>query len=110
MCMAFHSPAGAASRIDLFTDQSAGLGQSDLDRNHVTRSSAVQINPAFIESIAGIETSIDLSSLHLNLTPFFESPMVIIFKRLERVSSTSLALIGTIQGVPGSEAIFLTNG
>ena len=81
-----------------------------MDANHVVRSSAVQINPAFIEAMEQVEKNHDLSSLQLRTTLFFEPPIVIDFNRWERVSPTSSALIGTIQGIPGSEVIFVTNG
>jgi hypothetical protein len=103
-------PAEAVQTLDLFSDQSIGMGLDYRDGNRVLRSSTVKINPDVIEAMEGVEKGHDLSSIHLSMTFFFETPMVAVFKRWERVSPTSLALIGYIHGIPGSEVLFVTKG
>ena len=103
-------PAEAVQTLDLFSDQSIGMGLDYRDGNRVLRSSTVKINPDVIEAMEGVEKGHDLSSIHLSMTFFFETPMVAVFNRWERVSPTSLALIGYIHGIPGSEVLFVTNG
>lgn len=100
----------AAQPVNLFTEQDIGNSLSYMDTNHVARYSVVHINPAFMEAVGEIETKGEPSALQLHISLFFEPEMVINFNRWERVSSTSLALIGAIEGIPGSEAIFVANG
>ena len=101
-------PAEAVQTLDLFSDQNIGMGLDYRDGNRVLRSSTVKINPDVIEAMEGVEKGRDLSSIQLSMTFFFESPMVAVFNRWERVSPTSLALIGYIHGIPGSEVIFVS--
>jgi hypothetical protein len=103
-------PAEAVETLALFSDQNIGMGLDYRDGNRVLRSSTVKINPDVIEAMEGIEKGRDLSSMQLSMTFFFESPMVAVFNRWERISSTGLALIGYVQGIPESEVIFLSNG
>jgi len=108
--LVFHMPAGAVQTIDLFSEQSIDSRQDYRDGNRVLRSSTVKINPDFIEAMEGVEIGYDLSLMQLRMTFFFELPMIAVFNRWERVSPTGLALIGSIQGIPGSEVIFVTKG
>ena len=103
-------PAEAVQTLALFSDQNIGMGLDYRDGNRVLRSSTVKINPDVIEAMEGVEKGRDLSSMQLSMTFFLESPMVAVFNRWERVSPTSLALIGYIHEIPGSEVIFVSNG
>ena len=108
--LACYIPAEAVQTLVLFSDQNIGMGLDYRVGNRLLRSSTVKINPDVIEAMEGVEQGRDLSSMQLSMTFFLESPMVAVFNRWERVSPTSLALIGYIHGIPGSEVIFVTNG
>jgi hypothetical protein len=108
--LVFNMPAVAVQTLDLFNEQSIDTAQDYRDGIHVLRSSTVQINPDVIGAMEEVENGNDLTSIQLRMTFFYDSPMIAVFTRWERVSPTGLALIGYIQGMAGSEVTFVTNG
>jgi len=103
----FHAPAQAVQSIDLFVEHGVDMGQSYGDGDLVMRSAPVVINPVLFEAVDAIEHGRSPSSVQLRMSFFFDPTIVVRLARWERISPTGLALIGTIEGTPGSEAILV---